>query len=85
MFESIDSAPVFQEQIIRQASLSVCRMAEDTEDARILLDMLGLHEDKERFPSWIVTPSANRRAPSTGAGAPLPPSRYGGVVPAPPT
>lgn len=84
MFDQVDSALVMQPEIIHKASLYVCGTAENIDDARILLDMLGLHEDKARFPSWTVTPSSNRRAPSTVPAAPLPSSGYGAVQPGTP-
>lgn len=68
----------------RQAQLSVCQNAHDVEDARILLDMLGLVEDTVRFPSVPTTATGQRAAPVAGSSASLPPSGYGAGITAPP-
>lgn len=68
-----------EEKEIRAASLTVCNRAEDVEDARILLDMLGLVPDPVRFPSWVTPTRAAARAMPTPPASPLPPARYGGV------
>lgn len=84
MFDQVDSALIMQDELIHKASLYVCGTAESVDDARILLDMLGLHEDKERFPPWSVSTRV-RTPPSQAPRAPLPSSGYGAVSPEPPT
>lgn len=84
MADDLNGRITFQEPIIKAASLAVCQQAESVEDARILLDMLGLVPDPVRFPSWDVTPRSVRTPPAQGSAAPLPPAAYGGVSPEPP-
>lgn len=80
MLERVDSSIVMQDQIVRQAQLTVCARSYGENDTRILLDMLGLHADPVRYPSVDVSASGTRRAPSTGPHAPLPSDSYGAVV-----
>lgn len=72
---------VFQDEITQSAIKNACGMALDVEDARIILDMLGLVPDPARFPSWDVDVRGVKRAPSTVPAAPLPSSGYGAVLP----
>lgn len=74
----------FQDQIIKSAQLAVCHASTSVEDARILLDMLGLVPDPVRFPSWDTLPRSTRTPPAQGASAVLPSSGYGAVYPVPP-
>lgn len=71
-------------EALKTAVTAVCTLATSTDDARVLLDMLGLHVDPERFPTWDVNERGIRTAPATGPAARVPPAGYGAVVPATP-
>ena len=64
---------------IRNAKLQICARAESVDEARILLDMAGLTDDQERFPSVGVNDRGQRGKP-TPLDGPLLASGYGAVV-----
>ena len=84
MLRTPDAAVEFQPSIIRKAQLNVCSAATDLDDARILLDMLGLVEDSVRFPSMSAVVGTVGRSPARPTAAPLPASAYGAGAVAPP-
>lgn len=62
----------------RKARLTVAANSTGLEDCRILLNMLGLAEDQERFPSQGAPYPNGHRSPADGPRATLPASGYGG-------
>ena len=84
MSMSLSPDPVLQDDMLRRSQLVTAGMCTDIDDARIILDMLGLVNDQARFPSWVNVPRRAARAPVGVPPVPLPSSGYGAVVPAPP-
>ena len=76
----LDTHEGLKPEHIHNAKLQICARAESVDEARILLDMVGLTDDQERFPSVGVTSAGIRRGRITPLDGPLLASGYGAVV-----
>ena len=65
-----DPIPVLPWQTVRAAALTICREARDLDDARLLMDALGLRDGDHLSTLRTVRPLASTSVQFRGSGKP---------------